>query len=135
MLARNLMLVAPLLFLLRRWTPPMGTATVLFGANAVLMAALDAFELWQIVLPFVAAGVAADLLVRYLDPEPGDGRAARIVGAAVPLVLWTTFFAANAIAFPFRWPAELWTGATFLAALSGYGLAVLMHPRTAFVHR
>ena len=132
-LARNTMVVAPLLFLLRRWTTPFGSATVMFGVTAVLMAALQGFEGGYMVLPFVIAGVFADLLIRQLDSEPGDPRAARLVGALVPLVLWTSFFAVNATAYSFRWPAEIWTGATFLAALSTYALAIFMHPARAAV--
>ena len=44
-LATNLILLAPLLLLARRWRPPFGTATTIYTSVGVLMGAVDAYRL------------------------------------------------------------------------------------------
>lgn len=54
-------MIAPVLYLIRRWLPPFGAVTVLFSSVAVFMSSLVGFrEAWSIV-PAVVAGLAADL--------------------------------------------------------------------------
>lgn len=121
-LVRNVVMVGPMLVVLKRWRPPWGTMTVLFTVPAMALAGLDAFEAVALAVPFVLAGVAADLLVARID----DRRArVRWVAGLVPVVCWTSYFAVHASQWGVHWPAEIWTGAIVFAALSGLGLALV----------
>ena len=59
-LATNLLLLVPVALVLRRWRPPAGTFTLLFGGVALLMTALDGFHHLPLVAAAAAGGLAAD---------------------------------------------------------------------------
>ena len=50
----------------------------------------------------------------------------RVVGFAVPVVLWLAYFAVLAAFYSVGWSAELWSGITVMSGLAGLGLATLM---------
>jgi hypothetical protein len=127
-LATNLILLAPLLLLTRRWRPPFGTATTLYGAVAVLIGAVDAFHHPATMEAGVLAGLLVDVLLRLLAPSAARPRRFWAAGAAVPLVTWTTYFAAVATTSPIGWSPELWTGTIAWSALLGLALSLLMLP-------
>jgi hypothetical protein len=115
----NALLVGALLWTTARWTsPPPGTFTLIFGATAVLMAGLDAFDQLALVVPVAAGGALADALVARRYP-------ARLVAAAVPSAMWSGWFAVYHSVWGLAWEAELTSGTVVLAALTGYGLALL----------
>jgi hypothetical protein len=127
-LITNLLYVAPLVLVLRRWRPPFGTATILFSALAGLVGGLDAYARPWPLLASVAAGVAADLLIRRLRPDVDRPWAVYAVAAAVSAVLWAAFFAIYQVAYGVGWPAELWAGSVVVAALSGLAVSALVFP-------
>jgi len=49
----------------------------------------------------------------------------RVVGFAVPVVLWLTYFAVLAAFYSVAWSIEMWSGITVMSGLAGLGLAVL----------
>jgi hypothetical protein len=123
-LVATVVLVGPTLLLLRRWRPPAGSLTLLFTVVALLTSALEGFERPQTVLAAVAGGVAGDLLVRM---ETGSSSLRmRVVGFAVPLVMWLAYFAILAVFYSLGWSVEFWGGITVLSSLAGLALAVLM---------
>lgn len=124
----TVILVAPLLLALRRWRVPAGTGLVLIGVPVIALGAIDAFDNWKLLLAGPVAGLAADLLIRRWQPAPDRPWAVRAIGAAVPVVLWLTFFAGFAIVHGLGWQPELWAGVTFMAALTGVGLGLLVAP-------
>ena len=122
-LARNLLVLAPLLFARRYWTLPMGACTFLLGINALLMAALEGFDFPQLILPFVLGGVVADIIgARRTTPT-------WVFALAVPFVIWASYFAIHEMAWGIVWTVELWTGAIFLAMVLTYGIDALLTPR------
>jgi hypothetical protein len=127
-LVTNLIVVAPVLLLARRWRLPPGTVTLLAGAGAVGLTSLREFVLGALVPAMVAGGLAADLLVARLRPGPDRPGAFRAVGALVPVLLWGAWLAVYAVAYGIVWPPELWAGVLGMAALSGVGLSVLVLP-------
>ena len=127
-LATNLILLAPLLLLSRRWRPPFGTATTIYGAVGVLIGAVDAFHLPAMIAAAVLAGLAVDGLLRLLAPSAGRPGRFWVAGAAVPLVTWSVYFAAVAVTSGIGWSAELWTGTISWACLLGLALSLLMLP-------
>lgn len=118
-LTTNLILLAPLVLVLRRWPrPPVGTFTILFTTVAVSMTALDAFDRVELALAGVIGGVVADALVR-------SGRSVRSVAAVVPLVTWSSYFAVVEVRWGLEWSAELVGGSVTLAVVSGLLLVTL----------
>jgi hypothetical protein len=127
-LVTNLILMAPMLLILRRWAPPFGSMTFLFTAVAAMMASQHQFEVAITVLAAVAGGLTADVLIARLRPAPSHPGAERLVAVIVPVVMWTAYFLVLDLQFGVPWVSELWGGTIVLAALSGYALSLLMTP-------
>jgi len=126
-LATNLIVLAPLLLLIRRWRVPFGTVTVLLGTIATLTAAIEEFRQWWLVVAALVAGLAADAMLTRLRPWH-DRRRFWAAGALIPVVVWTVYFATIAAVQGIGWVAELWTGSIMWAGLLGTALAVLAWP-------
>lgn len=126
-LVRTGVLLGATMLTLRRWRPPAGVFTILFGVPAVALAGLDAFQDGALILPFVIGGVAADVIVQ---GGLGGARRDQLVGVAVPAVTWLSYFGVHAAVWGVHWPAEIWTGAVVFAGLAGVGLALLSNGLT-----
>ena len=127
-LVTNLILVAPVLLLARRWRLPFGTVTLLAGAGAAGLTSLREFVLGALVPAMLAGGLAVDLLMARLRPGPDRPGAFRAVAVLAPLLLWGAWMAGYALAYGIAWPPELWAGVLGVASLSGLGLSVLVLP-------
>jgi hypothetical protein len=127
-LATNLILVAPVLLLARRWRLPFGTVALLAGAGAVGLTSLRELELGALVPAMVAGGLAADLLLARLRPRPDRPGRFRAAAVGVPVLRWGAWMAVYALAYGIAWPPELWAGVLGMAALGGLGLSVLVLP-------
>jgi hypothetical protein len=127
-LATNLLLVAPVLFLLRRWRPPFGSATLLFTTVAVLTTATQEFAHGELVLAALAGGLAADWTIAWSSRATSRTRAHRLVATITPVALWPSYFLVLQLRDGIAWPAELWTGSIIFAGLSGLALSLLMEP-------
>jgi hypothetical protein len=127
----NLLLLGPLLLVLRRWRPPFGTATLLFGMVAALVAAVNEFARVEVVVAALAGGLAADWLIVRSAQWPNRIRAHRAVAIGTPLVLWGSYFLAVQVRWGIAWPAELWAGSILFAAFGGFALSLLMVPPSA----
>ena len=80
----TLLLVGPMVFLMRRWTPPFGSFTLMFGVVGVLMASIFAFEAPLDIVPPLVAGLAADVIVRIVRAGPTNPRGVRWAGRTDP---------------------------------------------------
>ncbi len=125
-LLTTVILMGPTLLLLRRWRLPVGSLTLLFTVVVALSCALLGFEMPETILAGVVAGAGADLLAGTLQPSRSPATVLRVVGFAVPVVLWLTYFAVLATFYSVGWSVELWSGITVMSGLAGLGLAVLM---------
>ncbi len=128
-LITTVLLLTPLLLVLRRWRPPFGTATILFGTLAGLLCAVTGFRQPTDVGVAIVVGLVADTLIRRYEPRPARPGAFRLVASLVPLALWALHFAVTAL-FPggVAWPPEYWAGITLLAGLTGLALSLLVVP-------
>ncbi|HEY2957990.1 MAG TPA: hypothetical protein VGM21_07235 [Actinomycetota bacterium] len=126
--ATNLLLLAPVLLLLRRWRPPFGSATLLFATVAFCTAATEEFAFGEVVLAALVGGLLADWLIARTARGPDRTRAIRLVAAAVPLGLWGAYFLVLQVRHGITWPAELWTGSVVFACLGAFTLSLLMVP-------
>ena len=127
-LVTNLIVVAPVLLLARRWRLPFGTVALITGVGAVGLTSLREFVLGALVPAMLAGGLAADLVVARLRPGPDRPGAFRAVAVLVPLLLWGAWMAVYALAYGMAWPPELWAGVLGMACLSGFGLSFLALP-------
>ena len=122
----TVILIAPTLLLLRRWRLPKGSLTLMFGVIVAMDSALLGFEMKETIVAGVVAGFAADLLAQALQPKSSPATVLRVVGLAVPMVLWLTYFAVLATFYSVGWSVELWSGIAVMSGLAGLGLATLM---------
>ena len=127
-LVTTALFIGGLLLLVRRWQPPFGTFTVMFGGIALGMSGLDTFERLPLGLCGLVGGVVADVLVTSLRPGPDDVRAARLVAGVVPVALWLPYFVVFKAAYDLPWNVHMWTGTVFLAAMGGLLVSVLAYP-------
>ncbi|MFN8517117.1 MAG: hypothetical protein U0841_32015 [Chloroflexia bacterium] len=127
-LLTNVLLIAPLLYALRRWLLPFGSVTILFTVNTFLMTGFDNFEKRTTILAALAAGLIADGLVRWLRPTPDRVGALRLFATLVPLAFWSLYFIEEQLAWGIGWSPNLWAGAIVLSAFSGLGLSLLVAP-------
>jgi hypothetical protein len=127
-LVTNLLLLAPVLFLLRRWRPPFGSATLLFTTVTALTTATQEFAHGELVLAAAAGGLAADWAIARSSRTAGRAGADRLVATVTPLALWASYFLVLEVRDGIAWPVELWTGSIVFASLSGLALSLLMAP-------
>ena len=127
-LVTNLILIAPVLLILKRWQPPLGAVTILFGSVGLLLSAMTEFELAGLVAAAVWGGAAGDLLIHLLKPAPERRWAYRMVGALTPVCYWSVHFLVLWLGYGIAWAPGLWMGAVAWAGLSGLLLSALMVP-------
>jgi hypothetical protein len=127
-LITTIIMTGGLLLLMRRWRVPLGTGLVLFGLLGVLMEVLEGYEFPEDVVAPLAAGVVADLLIRWLRPSPERLASVRAVLFAIPVTLWSIRFAVFEQFSDINWPIEIWTGTIVFAGLAGIGLSLLTFP-------
>ncbi|MEJ3747615.1 hypothetical protein WEI85_30535 [Actinomycetes bacterium KLBMP 9797] len=130
----NVILLAPLLFLARRWRIPVGTATAVYGVFGFLSCSVDSFEYPSTFAAFLVAGVAVDALVHWLRPGADSRGRYWAFASLAALVTWSVYLAAASIAAG-RLPdvVEYWTGMPVIAALHGLLLGVILLPSAQIV--
>lgn len=126
-LVTTILLIGPLLLLLKRWKPPLGSAVILFTTVSTLLFVLSGDAGAALLVPPVAAGLLADLAI-HRRQTPITRRWMYALAAWLPLVMWGVHFAAMALTHGLGWPPELWGGAIVLAALASMGMAVAVFP-------
>src|SRR5207244_4865012 len=109
-LITNLLLIAPVLLLLRRWRPPFGSVTLMFGLIAALNVAMTNAARGGLVGAALLGGLAADVTIAMVRPTPDRLWTHRMVGMVTPAVLWGTHFAIMRLAYGVTWVPELWLG-------------------------
>ncbi|MFI7635104.1 hypothetical protein [Nonomuraea sp. NPDC049400] len=129
MIITNVVLLAPVLFLLRRWRLPFGSVTVLSVVGVLMPGAQTAFRNLPILLAFVAAGLVSDLLIRWLRPSRERRAAYWAFAGLSAFATWSLYIAvASVVAGQLPVVPELWTGAPVVAGLIGLALGALFLP-------
>jgi hypothetical protein len=125
----NVVLLAPLLILARRWSPPPGSATVLFATLAGLAAAITALNGAAIILGVILSGALVDLLLVWLRPSAARRPSFLLFAGLAPVVVWSVYLAAaSAAGGGLPRVTEYWTGLPVAAGLMGLLLAVIALP-------
>ncbi len=114
-------MTTPLLFALRRWSLPFGTATILFTVVAGAMASLDSFHLVATVLAGAAGGAVTDIVIAVT----AKARTGRVYAAAVACALtcWPVYFVVVATVYDAEWPVDFALGVSSLCALINLAIA------------
>lgn len=113
-LTTNLLLVAAIVLVMKRWRPPLGTFMVVYGAVGTSMVLMDSFAWPQLIIVALAGGLAADVGARW---------GARAAAVAAPVVTWTTWFVSFALTGRLRASPEFVSGTIFLATISAWAFA------------
>lgn len=124
----TVLLMGIALLVLRRWRPPFGSFTILFGATTAAVNAVWDFDRGWTIVAGVIGGLAADVLVQRLDPRPARLLQYRVFSAVVPAVTWAAYFVTVSIAYGMGWTAPMWAGSVTFAAPIGLLLSALMVP-------
>jgi hypothetical protein len=122
------MLIGLLLLMVRRWDTrlPLGWLTFIFALNA---AGMGIFHATPWVGPVaLLAGIVADVLYCWLQPDVRRPQALRLWSALVPLVLYGLYFLALLLVGGIWWPIHLWAGGIALAGVTGWLMSYLILP-------
>jgi hypothetical protein len=132
-LTTNLLLIAPLLFAMRRWKLPFGSATFLFTLVSVIESSMKNMERGWAVAAALLAGLVADTLIARLRVTPERAARQRVVAGVTPLVLWTAYFGILRFGYGIAWERNIWLSAVLLAGLSGVLLSAMLTPAQPLV--
>ncbi|WP_246147501.1 hypothetical protein [Nonomuraea turkmeniaca] len=125
----NIVLLAPVLLLVRRWRLPFGSVTIMYALAVLMPGAQTAFDNVPILVSVVAGGLAADVLILWLRPSAGRRFAFWAFAGLSSFATWSLyigFAAATGGGLPDT--PELWTGAPIVAGLIGLLLGALFLP-------
>jgi hypothetical protein len=127
-LLSNIVLFGPVLLMLRRWRPPIGTVATFFGVVTAYMAGLGTFDSWEWIPVAIAVGLGIDVLIHLLRPAPNRLGALRVFAIAGPVLLWGVYFGLVHARFEVVWPVEVWVGTIMWSGIIGWGLSLLAVP-------
>lgn len=121
---QSALLAGAALLLVARWRLPFGGFTLMFGLHALLMTVLNDF--FAFIPGALVAGLIADVLVLWLRPAFKRPNAIYLFAFAVPALYYGLYFASIEIVARVTWSVHVWSGAVFLAGMTGLLLAVLV---------
>jgi hypothetical protein len=114
---QSALLIGMILLLARRWSLPFGALTLLIALNCALMSVFE--DTYHLLPAALAAGLLADLLLRWLKPAELRLPQLRLFAFAVPAVFYSLYFLALQLTGGIEWTIHLWMGAIFLAGVAG----------------
>lgn len=129
-LVSTVLVVLPLLLLRVRGVLPFGAVTVLVTTIALLSSGVAEFGQPAAPAAALVAGLVADSIVR-AGRVLAESVQFLLVGAVVPLTLWTAQLGALALTTGVRWPAELVVGVVVLSVMLGTALGLGASARSA----
>lgn len=124
----TVLLMGMSLLMLRRWRPPFGSFTILFGVTTAAVNAVWDFDQGWTIVAGVIGGLFADVLVQLIEPSPDRIAPYRIFAAAVPAVTWAAYFITIAAAYGMGWTTPMWAGSVTFAAPIGILISLLTVP-------
>jgi hypothetical protein len=120
------LLMGPVLLLILRWKLPLGSLTLVFALNAILMSFMH--DQYRFIPAAALSGFTADLLLRRLRPCLVRSGALRMFAFAVPAIYYALYFVAIIVTQGIDWSVHLWTGSIVLAGFVGWLLSYLLIP-------
>jgi hypothetical protein len=123
-LIQSALLVGVILLLVRRWALPLGALTLLIGLNGAMMSVFE--DTYNLVPAALAAGILADLLLRWLRPSEQRRPQLYLFAFVVPALFYGLYFLALYLTSRLVWSISLWTGAVVLAGFTGLFVSFLI---------
>lgn len=123
-----------ILLALRRWQLPPGTLTFLLAVNGTLMVAFAPRTAPISIPTTLLAGLALDLLYRWLRPSLRQPASIRLFAFLGPVVFYLIYFADLAMVGPalfgsgIIWTVPFWAGTPVIAGIAGFLLSYVMIP-------
>ncbi len=125
-LMQTVILMGFILLLMRRWTLPSGSFTLMFTINIALMTTQH--DSYALIPAAFVSGVIADLLAWRLKPSVTRANALRLFVFVVPVVLYGLYFLTIALIAGIWWRIHTWAGAMALAGIVAVLLSYLVTP-------
>jgi hypothetical protein len=117
------------LLLVRQWTLPLGTLTVMFTLSAILISFMH--DQGRFIWSALAAGVLCDLLLRVARPSDLRVGAFRLCAFAVPAIFFALYYIVLALTEGIGWVIHVWAGSIVMAGVVGLLLSYLSVPPLA----
>jgi Tol biopolymer transport system component len=121
-------LMGLLLLVVRRWSLPFGSFTLVLTANAALLSVLN--DTYALIAPVFIASLIIDVLYNRLKPSPERPAALRWFAFATPLIYYGVYFLALAV-LPGQgigWNVHMVAGMPVMTGLVGLLLSFLVVP-------
>jgi hypothetical protein len=117
------------LFALRRWQLPLGTFTILYGLNSILIITQgDLALLPAVAVASLLTGLLVDLLYTVLKPTIERREALRLFAFLVPVMIQSVYFLMVLATSGIAWVVHLWVGSIVLSGVVGLLLSFLVVP-------
>lgn len=123
-------IVALVATLLRRFELTLGAFTLLLGVLGLLVTAIHLT--FEFVPAMLITGLAIDVVYYGIRDRWRLVRTVRLVGAALPTLLFTLYFATVAIQYGLGWAVHIWTGGIVSAGLVGLLVSYVAIPSRHF---
>ena len=120
------LLIGILLLGLRGGTLPVGSLTLIIGLNAVLLSVIQ--DQYRLIPGAILAGVLGDIVLWRLKPRIAERRSIRLFGAAIPVIVYASYFLSLQVTTGIGWSIHLWLGTIVVAGVIGLLMSYLVVP-------
>jgi hypothetical protein len=125
-MVQTALLTGIVLYLLRRFTLPFGSLTLLVGLNGALLSSLE--QNFALIPVAIGGGLLADVAILVLRPGPNRITALRAAVFLGPVAVSSLYMVALAVTRGISWPIHLWLGSIFVSGAIGVLLSYLAVP-------
>jgi hypothetical protein len=125
-MVQTALLTGVVLHLLRRFTLPFGSLTLLAGLNGALLSSLE--QNFELIPVAIVGGLVADLVILWLRPGPTRITALRLAAFFAPVGVCSLYMLMLALTRGISWPVHLWLGSIAVSGAVGVLLSYLAVP-------
>ena len=126
-MVQTALLTGVVLYLINRFTLPLGSITLLAGLNGALLASLE--EHFDLIPIAIVGGLLADLVMLWLRPGPQRVVALRVAAFIGPVAVSSLYLLFLQVTRGIGWPITLWLGSIIVSGAIGVLLSYLaVHP-------
>jgi hypothetical protein len=129
LMVQTALLTGVILHLLRRFTLPFGSLTLLVGINGALLSSLA--DNYALIPMAVAGGLLADAVIHWLQPGPQRVALLRLSAVLAPAAVCALYLLVLAVTKGISWPVHLWLGSIVVSGAIGGLLSYLAVPPPA----
>jgi hypothetical protein len=122
-MVQTALLTGVVLYLLSRFTLPLGSITLLAGLNGALLGSLG--QNFDLIPVAIGGGLLADLVMLWLRPGPQRITALRVASFIGPVGVCSLYLVALQMTRGIDWPINLWVGSILISGAIGLLLSYL----------